>query len=237
MQGKLSLFQFIKKRPWVTVKFFLLFIALSLFTSYNFGMGIGIPLSTAVTLFSVINWRIFDRASDAFFDIRKGDASGKMTEKVAVIIAKRVFYSSLDYILAGLSIWLVIAVKNHGLSYPAAVAAMWLIIDLPSAGIFVMIYEKTGRDMTLGRSYRRMANTILEHSKTAGAIVFMYEITLASFWSGPDYTVLFFRDELRTRVRLALGLITITGVHAFLWAAVYWLGHDNVMELIRYFRG
>lgn len=160
-----------------------------------------------------------------------------MTEKVAVTIAKRIFYSSLDYIFAGLSIWLVIAVKNHGLSYPAAVAAMWLIIDLPSAGIFVLIYEKTGRDMTLGRSCRRMANTILEHSKTAGAIVFMYEITLASFWSGPDYTVLFFRDELKTRVRLALGLITITGVHVFLWTAVYWLGHDNVMELIRHFKG
>lgn len=237
MQGNISLFQFIKTRPWVTVKFLLLFAALSLFTSYNFGMGIGIPLSTAVTLFSIINWRIFDRASDAFFDIRKGDASGKMTGKVAVTIAKRIFYSSLDYILAGLSIWLVIAVKNHGLSYPAAVAAMWLLIDLPSAVAFVAIYEKTGRDMTLGRAYRRMANTILEHSKVAGVIVFMYEITLASFWSGPDYTVLFFRDELKTRMRLAVGLMSITAAHAFLWTGVYWLGYENMLELIRHFKG
>lgn len=66
MQGNISLFQFIKTRPWVTVKFLLLFTALSLFISYNFGIGIGIPLSTVVTLFSIINWRIFDKASDVF---------------------------------------------------------------------------------------------------------------------------------------------------------------------------
>jgi hypothetical protein len=237
MQDNLILLQFIKKRPWVLVKFFLLFTAIALFVSFNFSMMVGLPLATAITLLSVAHWRIFDKASDAFFDIRKDDAAGKKTEKVAVTIAKRIFYSSLDYILAGLSIWLVIAVKNHAYSYLEAAASMWLLIDLPSAGIFVAIYEKTGRDMTLGRAYRRMANTILEHSKVAGVIVFLYEITLASFWSGADYTVLFFRDELKTRTRLALAALAITAFHAALWTAVYWLGHDNVLELINYLKG
>lgn len=228
---------FVREMPWVAVKFCLLFVGIAIFVSYNFGIGIGLPLATAVTLLSVAHWRIFDKASDAFFDIRKGDAVGKMTEKITVTVAKRIFYSLLDYILAGLSIWLVIAAKNHGFSYPAAVAAMWVLIDLPSAGVFVAIYEKTGRDMTLGRAYRRMANAILDYSKKAGVVVFVYEITLASFWSGPDYTVLFFRDELKTRKRLAVGLISITAAHAFLWTGVYWLGYENVIELVRHFKG
>ncbi|MFZ6007920.1 MAG: hypothetical protein ACOYU2_09755, partial [Nitrospirota bacterium] len=133
--------------------------------------------------------------------------------------------------LAASSFGLVIALKELGFSYLTAVCGIWLVIDIPSSVIFVAIYEKTGRDFTLGRSYRRMANAILSHSKIAGSIVFIYEITLASFWSGPDYTVMFFRDELKTRTRLIFALITITAIHAVLWTTVYWLGYDNITEL------
>lgn len=75
----------------------------------------------------------------------------------------------------------MVAAKDFGFSYLAAVMAMWLIIDLPTAAISIVIYEKTGRDITLGRSYRRMVNTIFEHSRTPGIFLFLYEITLASF--------------------------------------------------------
>lgn len=228
---------FIRERPWVSVKFCMLFIAVSGFVSYNFGATIGLSLAAAITLLSIAHWRIFDKATDAFFDVKKDDDAKKKMERVATTAGKRVFYSAFDYILAGLSIWLVIAVKNHGYSYPEAVAAMLFIIDIPSTAIFVAIYEKTGRDMTLGRSYRRMANTILEHSKVAGVVVFLYEITLASFWSGPDYTVLFFRDEFRTRTRVGLAALAITAAHAVLWTAVYWRGHDNVINLIEHYKG
>lgn len=58
---------FIKDRIWVAVKLCLLFIAVALFVSYNSDVLIGVPLAAAITLFSIIHWRIFDRASDAFF--------------------------------------------------------------------------------------------------------------------------------------------------------------------------
>jgi hypothetical protein len=121
--------------------------------------------------------------------------------------------------------------KKLGFSYSEAIAAMWLLIDIPSAAILVYIYETSGRDMTLGRSYRRMVNTIYEHSKTSGRIMFAYEMTLATFWSGPDFAILFFRDELNTKARLIAGVIIITLIHAVLWTTVYWYGYENMLEL------
>ncbi|MFZ6006840.1 MAG: hypothetical protein ACOYU2_04190 [Nitrospirota bacterium] len=228
----------LREKPWIVVKFCILFTAVAGFVSYNFGgLKIGLPAALLITVLSIAYWKIFDAASDVFFDINQADDAGAKTKKVTGTMSKRIFYSSLDYVLAASSFGLVIALKELGFSYLTAVCGIWLVIDIPSSVIFVAIYEKTGRDMTLGRSYRRMANVILSHSKIAGSIVFIYEITLASFWSGPDYTVLFFKDELKTRVRLAVAVLSITAVHAVLWTAVYWLGHDNILELIKHLKG
>jgi hypothetical protein len=149
-------------------------------------------------------------------------------------VAKRVLYTFLDYGLAALSIGLVVLAKKLGFSNSVAIAAMWLLIDIPSAAILVYIYETSGRDMTLGRSYRRMVNTIYEHSKTSGRIMFAYEMTLATFWSGTDFAILFFRDKLKTRARLIAGVIIITLIHAVLWTTVYWYGYENMLELGRH---
>ncbi len=221
------------REPWLIVKFTLLFFAVTWFISRNFGgLRYGIPAAAIITLMSIVYREIFDSASDAFLDIRKDDNAEEKTEKTVAAIAKRVFYTMLDYGLAILSFGLVVAAKNLDFSYLGTVVALWIVIDLPSAVTFVSIYEKTGRDMTLGRSYRRMANVILANSKIAGVIVFIYETTLASFWSGPDYTVLFFRDELKTRFRMIIALLVITMIHALLWTAVYWSGYEDIIELL-----
>jgi len=213
-------------------KFVLLFAVLCWFVSRNFGgFGVGLPVATAVTLLSLAHWRIFDAASDAFLDVSDADDAETRTGKVASTLGKRIFYSAFDYGLAILSIALVVVVKGASFSYWLAVAAMWLLIYLPVSATFITIYERTGRDMTLGRDYRRMANVIWSHSKMAGFVVFAYEITLASFWSGPDYTLMFFRDELNSRLALAVALVAITAAHALIWTTVYWFGYENVLEL------
>ena len=225
---------FVREKPWVAFKFLLLFAVLCGFVSWNFGgVAIGLPVATAVTLLSLAHWRIFDSASDAFLDVQESDTAESKTGKVATTVAKRIFYSTLDYGLAICSIALVVGAKSAGLAYWLAIAAMWLLIDLPVSATFITIYERTGRDMTLGRSYRRMANVIMAHSKLAGVVVFAYEITLASFWSGPDYTVMFFHDELKSRLGMAVALLLITAAHALIWTTVYWFGYENVAELVR----
>lgn len=223
---------FVRKRGWTTIKFCFLFSFITWFVTRNFGSLVaGFLMAVLVTAFAVINMKIFEKASDEFFDVDEADSPKEKSKKTIVTIIKRIFYTAQDYGLAFVSIALVLAVKKMGFSYLVSVVAVWIIIDIPSAAILVAIYEKTGKDMTLGRSYRKAANVIYAHSKIAGGIYFVYEATLASFWSGPDYAVIFFRDELGTRKMMAIALIAITIVHAFLWTAVYWSGYDDIVGL------
>jgi len=227
--------EFIGTKPWVSVKFGLLFALVVGFAWYNFGNpALGLVLATLITGIAFANWRIFDSASDAFLDVQENDGAKEKGQKVTTTAIKRIFYACLDYGLAIVSIALVVGMKEKGFSFLQTVGVMWLLIDISSATATVWIYEKTGRDITLGRAGRRMVNAIMHHSRRAGIIAIVYECTLASFWSGPDYTVIFFRDELRTRTRLAVALILITAAHAFVWSAVYRLGYENIIDLIRF---
>lgn len=235
VKKRIAIMKVVQKRFWIAFKFAMLFVIVTWFFSRNFDLIIALLIATGITLLSIAHSKIFDSASNAFLDVEEKDNAEDKAKKTITIIAKRVFYTFLDYGLAGLSVALVVAAININLSYLCTVAAMWLIIDLPSAAILVGIYEKTNRDMTLGRSYRRMANTILSQSKVAGIIVFIYEITLASFWSGPDYTIIFFRDELKTRLRLIAAMFIITIIHSILWTSVYWYGYEDLIELVKHF--
>ena len=222
---------------WTVTKFVILFAAIAGFVSYNFGgLAIGLSVAAAVTALAVAQWKIFDAATDALLDVHKEDGGVEKVKKTAIVGLIRFLYSLQDYGLAAVSVALVIAAREYGYSYAAAIVAMWLLIDLPVTVAYVAVYETTGRDLTLGRAYRRMVNAIFAQSRIAGMIAMMYEVTLASFWSGPDYTVLFFRDELRTRKRMAVAVVAITAIHAVLWTTVYWLGYENILELIQYIR-
>lgn len=244
-----------REHPWIAVKFFLMFAFIAVFVSYNFGMTLGFSLAIGVTALSVANWKIFDAASNAFLDADEDDSTADLAKKTVVTAIKRFFYSALDYGEAALSIWTVVAMKKveflylkslviswSGISLPVmimgldtrfilAMAVIWLVLDFLPAIISVAIYETKGEDITLGRSYRRMANVIIAHSRIAGLTVFTYEIVIASFWSGPDYTVLFFRDELKTWKRMFVATVAITTFHAILWTTVYWFGYENLVEL------
>lgn len=224
----------VQKKKWTVVKFCMLFAVVAGFVSYNFGVIIGLSVAVAITVLSIANWKVFDIASDAFFDVNDSDDVEDETQKVAATIAKRIFFTILSYGLAVLSILFVVVAKKVSLPYLATIVVMWLVIDIPSAAVSVWIYERKGIDITLGRSYRRMVNAILKQSRVAGIIAMTYEATMSSFWSGPDYSVIFFKDELGTKMRMVIALVAITAVHAVLWTTVYWFGYDNITEFIRF---
>jgi len=231
-----------REKAWLVVKFSLLFSFVTWFAYRVAGeleikavdnLIIGILAGTAVTAFSLIHGKIFDEVSDAFLDVEEEDDAREKGKKTAITILKKMFYVAQDYGLAALSVALVVVMKKYGFSYLATVFVLLLVIDLPSSAALVITYERTGKDLTLGRSYRRMADAIYSHSKLAGMFVFAYETTMASFWSGPDLTVMFFRDEFKTRKLLVLALLSINTFHAFLWTAVYQFGYEDIIGLAK----
>lgn len=219
---------------WIACKFLILFALVGGFVAYNFTVSAGLLIATFVTALSIAQWRVFDEASNAFLEIEEEDTAKDKAGKVTSTLARRILYTFLDYGLAALSVALVVFAKNIGLSLVISIISMWILIDLTSAGILLYIYETKGKDLTLGRAYRRVANTIYAHSKVAGSIIFLYEATLATFWSGPDYAILFFKDEFSTHSKLLLGYFGITFVHSVLWTSVYWYGYENIVDAGKY---
>ena len=167
----------------------------------------------------------------AFFGIRDEDGVTSGAGKVISTVCRRVLYTIADYWLAALSAVLVIAMKSYGFSFVQTFLVLWLF-DFVVAGVFVVLYEKTGKDLTLGGDYRRGVDVLFKKSKTAGILSFILTLLYAAVWSGPEYVVIFFRKEIATRSRLVLVLIFLAVVQAAFWTWVYSLGFESVSALI-----
>jgi len=125
--------------------------------------------------------------------------------------------------------------QSAGFSFAQAFLARWLF-DLAAAGAFVIAYEKTGQDITLGEAYRNSTDVIFERSRVAGILATIWTIIHAAVWSGLDHVVVFFKKELATRSRTAVALVLLTAVQAAVWTVLYTLGYESVPELIAHYR-
>ncbi|MCX6787243.1 MAG: hypothetical protein NTY93_01820 [Candidatus Kaiserbacteria bacterium] len=104
---------------------------------------------------------------------------------------------------------------------------LW-VFDFIVAGSFILVYEKTGEDLSLGSDYRRAIDTIHKKSRIVGYIALAIVIIKAIFWDGPEQVIIFFRKEIRTVPRIIVVLLILTVIQALIWAALYGLGYDLV---------
>jgi len=107
--------------------------------------------------------------------------------------------------------------------------ALWAF-DFIVAGTFVAIYEVTGKDLSVGKDFRRVADTINKESQIAGLAVMLINIFLAIVWNGPERTITFFRKEIGTIKRLVVVLVVLTATQAFLWATLYYYAFSWVIK-------
>lgn len=141
-------------------------------------------------------------------------------------------YLYMDSVLAVLAPAIVTTVKYHGLSFPWVFLAVWAF-GFVAAGAFVLYYEKTGKDLSIGTDLRRAQDTLRKGSLVA-AILFMTWLVLKwSFWTGPEQVVTFFRKELRTLPLIVLVLLILTAIQSVFWAAFYSAGYDGYSEMVR----
>lgn len=184
---------------------------------------------TKVTAFFTAQKDVFK----AFFDISDGESVADGSKKVAETTARRIAYAIADYWLVALSAVLIVAMKASGYEFLHLFLAMWAF-DVIVAATFVAIWQRTGKDLTLGEDYRRAADVIYQKSRVIGILSFLTVIVKASFWDGPEHIVIFFRKEIRTEARMALSLIVLTAIQSILWTTIYSLGYDSISELARY---
>jgi|SRR3989344_1538244 len=166
----------------------------------------------------------------SFLNFKEVDGLLVKGRKVADLIVRRVLYFTVDYGLVFLSVAIVIAMKAFGFSFLWVFLALW-VFDFAAAGFFVVIYEVTGKDLSLGEDLRRATDTIHRKSRIAGWLTVLFVIGQAVYWTGPEQIVIFFRKEIRTTSRVVATLFILTAIQAFIWTVLYWLGYDLVAKL------
>lgn len=174
--------------------------------------------------------------SGAFFNLKKEESVEEKGKKVAVTAARRIVYAIADYWLTILSAVLVVTMKALGYDFLYLFFAMWAY-DLIIAGAFVIIWKRTGNDLTLGEDYRRAVDVVFSKSRLMGILSIVGILIKASFWDGPEYIVTFFWKEIKTKTRAVLLLLILTAIQSLFWTVIYSLGYDSISGLVQYLRG
>ena len=161
----------------------------------------------------------------SFLNFKKDDGLLTKGKKTANLVVRRVVYFAADYGLTFVSAAIVASMKAMGFSFFSAFIAMW-IFDFVVAGAFIVFYEKTGEDLSLGEDLRRATDTIHKTSWLAGYATMMLVIGQAIVWTGPEKIITFFRKEIGTIPRIIVILLALTAIQAVIWTMIYGFGYD-----------
>lgn len=167
----------------------------------------------------------------SFLNFKEEDALRMKGIKTVDFVVRRAVYFGVDYGLATLSLAIGVTSKALGLSLLEMFIVLW-VFDFIAAGIFVVIYEVTGKDLSLGEDFRRAVDTINGKSRLAGFMAVAGVTILAIVWTGPEKIVTFFHKEIGTVARIVVILLVLTAIQAFSWAVIYGFGYDLILRLL-----
>ncbi len=173
---------------------------------------------------------IFSDGLKAFAGIQADDSIAAGAGKVTLIAAKRTVYVLADYWLAALCAALNIALKALEIRLLYAFIAMWGF-DILIAGVFLVIFARTGHDISLGEDLRRASDAIRKKSRLAGYLAIFGVIVQAAVWSGPEQVVIFFRKEIGSMPRMVTVMLFLTAIQTVVWMYLYRTGYDTISQL------
>lgn len=163
----------------------------------------------------------------AFFDIKEGDSSKEGGKKVTGTVIRRIIYGIADYWLAIFCAVANITLKVYETPLEYAFIIMW-VINITIAGAFLVIYVKTGHDLSLGEDLRRGVDVIHGKSRIVGYFTTFGVILQAAVWSGPEQVVIFFRKEIGSAVGMTVIMLFLTALQTGVWMFLYRSGYDIV---------
>lgn len=163
----------------------------------------------------------------SFLNVKEEDGLLKKGARTVDLAARQAIYFVADYGLWLVSVGIFTAMKTLGFSFPWIFIILW-VYDFVVAGAFIVFYEKTGKDMSLGEDFRRATDTIYRKSRWAGYVAMAPIVIRGIFWNGPEKIITFFRKEIATVPRIVLVLLVLTAIQAFVWAMLYDLGYGLV---------
>lgn len=187
-------------------------------------------LARVGTWFRKVVWHVAD-VLESLLNFRKEDELREKGFKTADFAVRRVLYLIADYWLWVLQVSIAVAMKMSGYGLFELLVALW-VYDFLAAGFFVVVYEVTGKDLSLGEDFRRAVDTVNGKSRLLGMLATAGVTLLAITWTGPEKVITFFRKEIGSYKRLITVLGGLTALQAFLWALLYSFAYDLVEKLL-----
>lgn len=163
----------------------------------------------------------------SLFGYEKDDTASKMALKTAGWFTRLGTYLVLDNGINVIHIGLAVTLKLWGSSLLLMFLLIW-IFDFVVAGAFIVYYETTGKDLSLGADLRRTADKIRKKSATLGFLITFWNTLLSIVWFGPERVLTYHREEIGSGRRLIGALVFLTSIQAFLWATLYSYAYDFV---------
>lgn len=179
---------------------------------------------------------MFKNALKAFFEIREQEAiiSKEGGKKVTITVAGRFFYGLLDYLIAaGLGV-MVVALNAKGFSGIEILFVTW-IYDVLAAALFYWLSDKTGFDITLGRSFRRAADVMFKNGiigRFLGGLLLLGVSIKAIIWEGPEVICFIFKKEIGSSFRIGMALVILSALQAVFGAWLYTAGYDMLKTFL-----
>lgn len=96
----------------------------------------------------------------------------------------------------------------------------------------MIIYFKTGHDVSLGEDLRRGVDAIHEKSLIAGRLSMLGIIIQAAVWSGPEQIVIFFKKEIGSTIGMVMVMLLLTAIQTVAWMFLYRSGYDLMKGVI-----
>lgn len=179
---------------------------------------------------------MFRNALKAFFEIKEQEAiiSKEGGKKITITAVGRFFYGLLDYLIAtGLGV-MVVALNAKNFSGIEIFIATWIYDTLASA-LFYGLSEKTGVDITLGKSFRRAADVMFKNGiigRFLGGLLLLGVSVKAILWEGPEVICFIFKKEIGSPFRIALALIILSALQAIFGAWLYTTGYETLKAFL-----
>lgn len=167
----------------------------------------------------------------SLFNLDEGDGLRSGVGKILGLFVRLGIYFLADNGLNALQFAIAVGMKMLEFSLLQMFGVLW-IFDFIAAGIFVVIHETTGKDLTVSVDTRRAADSLREKSKLLGALVGVANILLAVAWTGPEKVLAYYRKEIGSNHRLLLALVILTGIQSFLWTLLYYYAYDIVVNYL-----
>lgn len=178
---------------------------------------------------------IFKDAFRAFLEMKENEAvlSAAGARKISVTAAGRFFYGMLDYVIAGGLGVMVVWMNVRGFSAVHIFLATWLY-DFVAAGLFYLLSDMSGYDITLGKSLRRAADTMFHKGilgRLLGSVLLLGAAFKAIIWEGPEVICFLFKKEIKTPLRMFFALVVLSAVQGVFGAWLYTTGY-NIWKMI-----